>query len=116
MTGQLPDEPGEVLASGPVPPLQPQSATPSGYAIAAFVLGILSFVTCGPCAGLPAFILGLVELRNIRDKASPIEGKAFALAGTILGGISTALAMLVIMFYVGIIVIFVLAQGLFGFE
>jgi len=106
------------MAPGPVSPVQarPQSAAPSGYAIAAFVLGILSFVTCGPCAGLPAFIIGMIELRQIKDRTSPAEGKGFALAGTIMGGISTALAILVILFYIGIVLLAILAHGAFGLE
>lgn len=116
MTGQLSDERGEALAPEPVPPLQPQSAAPSGYAVAAFVLGILSFVTCGPCAGLPAFILGLVELRSIKDRESPAEGKPFALAGAILGGVNAALAVLVILFYVVAIILLILAQDFLGLE
>lgn len=116
MIGQSPNEPGETLASRPVPPVQPQSATPSGYAIAAFVLGIISFVACGPCAGLPAFILGMIELRNIKDKTSPVEGKPFALAGAILGGVNAAIAALMILFYAAIVLIVILAHGTLGLE
>ncbi len=100
----------------PVPPVtpRPQPLSPSGYAITAFVLGILSFVTCGPCAGIPAFIIGMVELRSIKNRTSSVEGRPFALAGAILGGISSALAILIIMFYFVFILIAILAHGSFG--
>ena len=93
-----------------------QPPTPSGYAIAAFVLGILSFITCGPCAGIPAFVLGMVELRHIKERASPVEGRPFALAGAILGGISSALAILMILLYIVVILFALLAHGSFGLE
>jgi len=75
------------------------SSSPGGYAIASFVLGILSFLTCGPCAGIPAFIFGMIELRNIRNRLSPPEGKPFALAGAILGAINSALIIAGVLFY-----------------
>lgn len=115
MSEQISNHSGTVMPPQSVPPQHTQpSVSPSGYAIAAFVLGILSFVTCGPCAGIPALILGLVELRHIKNQASPIEGKPFALAGAILGGISSAFLIIVILFYVGVILIALLAQGALG--
>jgi hypothetical protein len=89
--------------------LPPHRSSPGGYAIAAFVLGIISFATCGPCAGLPALIIGLIELRNIRNHVSPVEGRPFALAGAILGGINSALAILLVILYVLFMLFFFLA-------
>lgn len=88
-----------------MPPRQARSSSPGGYAIAAFVLGIVSFVTCGPCAGIPALIFGLIELRNIRNHTAPVEGKPFALAGAILGGINSAVVIFVIIFYLIFIIL-----------
>jgi hypothetical protein len=96
MLDNLQNPSGEI---GPALPSQPAPATPGGYAIAAFILGIVSFITCGPCAGIPALVLGLVELKKIRERSAPAEGKPFALAGAILGGINSALAILVLIFY-----------------
>lgn len=92
----------------------PQSLAPSGYAITAFVLGILSFIMCGPCAGIPAFIIGMVELRSIKNRTSSIEGRPFAMAGAILGGINSALAILIILFYLVFILITVMANAPMG--
>jgi O-antigen/teichoic acid export membrane protein len=116
MTEQTPNTSGMEMTPQPSPPLapRPQSLSPSGYAITAFVLGILSFITCGPCAGIPAFIIGMVELRNIKNRTSTVEGRPFAMAGAILGGISSALAILIILFYIVFILITVLAHGSFG--
>ncbi|RJP71872.1 MAG: DUF4190 domain-containing protein [Candidatus Abyssobacteria bacterium SURF_17] len=85
------------------------SASPGGYAIAAFVLGIVSFFTCGPCIGIPALIIGLIELQRIKQRVSPVEGKPFALTGAILGGVNTVFWSLFICFYIVMIVIMILA-------
>lgn len=115
MNEQTPDISGMEMTPQPVPPAgPPRSLAPSGYAITAFVLGILSFITCGPCAGIPAFIIGMVELRNIKNRVSSVEGRPFAMAGAILGGISSALAILIILFYIAFIVIAVLANAPLG--
>lgn len=106
MTGQIPNESAGVAPPPSVPPPVPvPSASPSAYAIAAFVLGIVSFSMC--CAGIPALVLGLIELRNIRNRISPVEGKPFALIGAILGGVSTALMFLLGFFYAAFVVFMV---------
>lgn len=97
--------------SEPGPMYDPRAFSPSGLSIAAFVLGILSFIGCGPCFGLPALVIGLVELKNIRDNASSAEGRAFALTGAILGGISVGLAVLIAGIYTVIILLAFLTGG-----
>ena len=110
MTEQIPDQP-EMTPAPPMapPPVNASAFTPSGLSITAFVLGILSFVTCGPCFGIPALILGLIELQNIKNRRSSTEGRPFALTGTILGGISSALALLLIVFYIVMILVVIVA-------
>jgi hypothetical protein len=85
-------------------------SSPGGYAIASFILGILSFVTCGPFAGIPAFIFGMIELRNIRNHVAPPEGRPFALAGAILGGINSAFVILAVLLYL----LFILLMFIMG--
>ena len=65
---------------------------------------------CGPCFGPPALVIGLVELQKIKNHVSSREGRAFALAGAILGGVSLALVILFVGFYVVMIVIMILAE------
>jgi O-antigen/teichoic acid export membrane protein len=84
--------------------------SPSGLSIAAFVLGILSIVSCGPCFGLPALVIGLIELQNIKKQISSVEGRAFALTGAILGGISLTLSFLFVFAYIVIVVIAIMAE------
>ena len=109
MIDQIPDNASGVESPQSIPPpVPPQSApppvthppaSPSAYAIAAFVLGIVSFAMC--CAGIPALVLGLIEMRNIRNGISPTEGKPFALIGAILGGVSTVLMFVMGFLYLG---------------
>lgn len=112
MSEQISNQAG-VAQPPPPPTYDPRAFTPSGLSIAAFVLGILSFVTCGPCFGIPAIVIGLIELKNIRNLSSSAEGRPFALTGAILGGISSVLAVLIIVFYIIMmaIVIFAGAMG-----
>jgi hypothetical protein len=112
MTGQIPEYgdtgQGEVIPPPP-PGAQPPPASPSASAIVAFVFGILAFITCGPCTGIPALIIGLIELRKIRNNLSSAEGKPFALVGAILGGINSALTLIAVLIYI-IIIVFAIAM------
>lgn len=66
----------------------------SGMAVAALVLGILSFCCCGFIAGIPALILGFMENGKIGRGESSSKGKWMALVGMILGAISILLSCL----------------------
>jgi hypothetical protein len=74
------------------PPPMPDKA--SGMAITALVLGILGFCCCGIFAGIPALIVGFLENGKINRGESSPKGKAFAVAGIILGVISLILGCL----------------------
>jgi hypothetical protein len=109
-----PPEPAPAFAESR-PVYDSRAFSPSGLSIAAFVLGILSFVGCGPCFGLPALVIGLIELKNIKENVSPGEGRAFALTGAILGGISVGLGVLIVGIYIAIIAIAILTGASEGF-
>jgi hypothetical protein len=55
----------------------------SGLAIAALVLGILSFFTCGITA-IPAIILGIISLVKIEKSGGRITGRGFAIGGIVV--------------------------------
>ena len=55
----------------------------SGLAIAALVLGILSFFTFGITA-IPALILGIISLVKIEKSGGRITGRGFAIAGIVV--------------------------------
>jgi hypothetical protein len=84
-----------------LPPSPPKAAEPiipktSGLAIAALVLGLLSFLL-GILTGIPAIILGIIALAKIEKSGGRITGKGFAIAGIVVPVFSFALLMMAIL-------------------
>lgn len=79
--------------------------TNNGTATAALVLGILSMVSCGCLAGIPAIICGRIAKNQIRESNGMQEGEGFATAGFILGIISTSIWLIVGIIYLVIIIL-----------
>ncbi len=65
-------------------------AKTSRAAIAALVLGILAFVTCGITA-LPAIICGIIALVKISGSNGLLKGKGMAITGLVLPGVFVVL-------------------------
>ncbi len=81
------------------PPFSPSPAAPSqgrgnGLAVASMVLGILSFMSCGPIFSVPAVVLGHAALARIRRGEMPRDSRGFAMAGVILGWCNIAFILL----------------------
>ncbi|CUR54055.1 conserved hypothetical protein [metagenome] len=74
---------GQQPYGGP-PPQHPSATT-------ALILGILSFVLCGPITGIPAYIIGKRAEREIAASNGTMSGDGMAKAGWILGLISMIL-------------------------
>ncbi len=75
----------------------------SGMAIASLVLGLLSFVSCGLTALITSplgLILGLVAINKINKSSGRLRGQGYALAGTIISGVTIFL----IPFFAGLLV------------
>lgn len=74
---------------GPVIGGQATMAAPvdSQKPMIAMILAILGFLCCGPLFGIPAAILGWMELDAIRNGRSPASGKTMATVG-LWGGIA----------------------------
>ncbi len=64
-------------------------------AMIALILGILSLVCMGFLTGIPAIIIGKMELKDIKEGKSPKEGEGIAKVGFILGIVGTVLTCLV---------------------
>ncbi len=79
-------------------PPPPQQA--SGRAVASLVLGIISIVMCGFIAGIPAAILGKMELNAIERGQAPAAGKGLATAGFWMGAIVSGCTCLATIGYV----------------
>ncbi|HTC92724.1 MAG TPA: DUF4190 domain-containing protein [Terriglobales bacterium] len=65
-------------------------AKTDGKATASLVLGILSFFCFSVLAGIPAIILGHMSRGNIRKSMGRLKGDGMALTGLILGYLSVA--------------------------
>ena len=77
---------------------QVEAKKENNLAVAALVLGIVSFAGPGPLTGIPAIILGTLSLKN------PIN-RGLGIAGIILGSLSVVLALLLILFVLFVILI-----------
>lgn len=93
-----------IFAMTHIPPDQHQqphaytTAETSGKAIGALILGILSLTSCGPIAGIIAIILGNSATDEINRSGGRLAGEGLAKAGVIMGWVSIALLVVVILF------------------
>lgn len=76
-----------------VTPAQVEPAS-SGLAIASLVCGIGGFLT-GPLTGIAAIITGHMALSRIKKSGDAIQGKGMAIAGLILGYVTTFLVTII---------------------
>ena len=73
------------------------------------ILGILSLVGCGIIAGIPAWIMGSGDLKEIDAGTMDPSGRGLTQAGKILGMIAT------ILFIIGVVVVgLLLILGVIG--
>jgi hypothetical protein len=80
-----PPGPGYYPAYDPYRPLKPPGT--NGKAVASMVCSLVGLTCCGVTA-IIGVILGVIAMRETR--ASGQDGHAFALAGTIIGGLAIA--------------------------
>jgi len=88
--GNTPPPPPPAPPAPPASPVPPVGGTPSpnnGLAIAALVLGILTFVCLGPIAGVLAIIFGFLGLKKSNEMGG--TGKGMSIAGIVLGAVGT---------------------------
>jgi TM2 domain-containing membrane protein YozV len=79
------------------PPAGGAKGTSNGMAIAALVLGILSFVCLGPIAGVLAIVFGILGMKKANEVGT---GKGMAIAGMVLGIIGTIVTILIFVFVI----------------
>lgn len=88
----------------PPPPPPPPGSGGFGYATPrtnqkaqwSMILGILSIVCCGLLAGIPALVLGNSARKEIEASRGAQAGAGMAQAGVILGWISIAISLLML--------------------
>lgn len=74
---------------GNTPPVQP-GAQQSQKGLISLILAIVALICCGPFAGIPAAILGWMELDGIKAGRTPADNKWMAVVG-LWGGIASTL-------------------------
>jgi hypothetical protein len=94
---------------GPITGPQSQTAGPGQKAIIALVLAVLALICCGPFSGIPAAIVGWMELGAITRGESPPAGKWMAQVG-LWGGIAFTVIHLVI-YFIYVILMMISASG-----
>ncbi|MGD9961242.1 DUF4190 domain-containing protein [Nocardioides sp.] len=80
-------------------------------ATTALILGILSFVLCGPFTGVPAYFVGKRAEREIAASNGTLSGDGMAKAGWILGLVSIILTVLSLIALVVIVIVVAVASS-----
>lgn len=113
--GAPPPPPQPGYGGTPPPPPPPGGAASGGAsqrAIWALILGIASWVLgCSFLTGIPAWIMGKKEIREIDEGRSSAQGRSLANIGMWLGLINTVLSILGILI-LGLLLIFGVLGGL----
>lgn len=81
---------------------QSQASGDGQKAVIALVLAIVAFLCCGPFAGIPAAILGWMELDAIKNGRSPADKKWMAMVGLWGGIVATIGHAVFYIFWVGL--------------
>jgi len=66
------------------------------WALASLILSLLSLCS-GALAGVPAIVIGFIALRNIDESGKRFKGKGFAWTGIVLGFITSALSICLVL-------------------
>ncbi len=97
----------------PIPPMPPLGTTAtSSLSVASLVLGILSFLCCGPVFSIPAIVCGHMALGQVRRGEASESSRGMAIAALVLGYINVVLFVLFILFYAVLIGFAILGETL----
>ena len=73
---------------------QPPAQTLSQLCLWSLILGIVSMACCGFLTAIPAVVCGHMGLSAVGDESGPQRGRAFAIAGLVMGYLSLVLSCL----------------------
>lgn len=98
-------EQNEIPVAHPVTPPKDVKESPqsSSRATATLICGILSITCTGLVTGIPAIILGTMELKAIKAGRSPEIGGSITKLGLILGAVGTLLSILALLAFIAIV-------------
>lgn len=97
---ERPPMPPGVWQPPPAPYLTKITQPSQGLALGSMIVGIcgLVFGGClGPIPGIVAVVLGLMALSQIKKSPDKVGGKPFAMAGVIIGGLTIAFYVLLLL-------------------
>ncbi|MBN1901462.1 DUF4190 domain-containing protein [Candidatus Sumerlaeota bacterium] len=86
---------GADLSPSSPAPYAPVPGKTSSIAVFSLVLGVMSIVCFGVLAGIPALILGVIAISEIRRSQGALSGLGMAIAGMILGICSLLISLLI---------------------
>jgi hypothetical protein len=87
----------------PPPPSQPRKQPSQSLALASMITGIVGLVAAGcfgPVPGIVALVLGLTALSQIKKSPEQVGGKPYATAGVIIGAITIAFYILILIWFI----------------
>jgi hypothetical protein len=97
-------------ASKPAQASIPAGTQEPGHGALILVLGLLSLVMLGPFTGIPAWVMGVRDLKKIREGKIPASeqtmtqiGMVLGIVGTVLGAIALAIIAISLLIVFGIL-------------
>ena len=76
--------------------MPPTPARTNSLAVTSLVLGVLSFIFCGPLSAIPGLITGFVARRQIRESNGTEQGDGLAVAGIATSAVGLAISVLAV--------------------
>jgi hypothetical protein len=93
-------------APGPYAPAgyAPGYAVPRNNTLAlwSMILGIVQFLLGGPLLGIPSIILGVISLRQIRERMPAESGRGMAIAGIVCSAVGIVITIFVVIFFISV--------------
>lgn len=77
------------------------ASTAMGLAIASLVCGLIGIITCTFVTGIAAVVCGHMALSRIPEDGGNSNARGLAVAGLVMGWLSVAVMVLIILFFVG---------------
>ncbi len=81
------------------------------WALTSMICGAVSIVTLQWVVALLAVVFGFVGLSEVKKSAGQVEGRGFAIAGVVMGFVSIAISLAIVVLYILYLVVLFSALG-----
>lgn len=81
------------------------------WALTSMICGAVSIVTLQWVVALLAVVFGFVGLSEVKKSAGQVEGRGFAIAGVVMGFVSIAISLVIVVLYILYLVVLFSALG-----